>query len=112
MMARNSFLHLTRLEDRTTPAVFGSLWSDARHRSLSVPPDGSSIDGAPSALFQIMPGQPWVWQTEILRAVQTWAQFANVNVNVVEDGGQDEGVSGPAQGDSRFGDIRISSRPL
>jgi hypothetical protein len=111
-MARNSFLHLTRLEDRTTPAVFGSPWGDARHLSLSFAPDGTSIDGAPSDLYQIMPGMPSIWQTEILRAVQTWAQFANVNVNVVDDGGQDEGVAGPTQGDPRFGDIRISSRPL
>src|SRR5262245_42276599 len=112
MMARNSFLHLTRLEDRTTPAVFGSPWADARHLTLSFAPDGTNIDGAPSDLFQIMPGQPVIWQTQILRAVETWAQYANINVSVVPDGGQDEGIAGPTQGDPRFGDIRISSRPL
>jgi hypothetical protein len=112
MMVRNSSLHLTRLEDRTTPAVFGSPWGDARHLSLSFAPDGTSVDGAPSDLNQIMPGQPSIWQNEILRAVETWAQYANINVAVVPDGGQDEGTDGATQGDPRFGDIRIISRPL
>jgi hypothetical protein len=92
--------------------VFGSPWADARHLTLSFVPDGTDIDGAPSDLYQIMPGQPAIWQTQILRAVEMWAQYANINVSVVADGGQAEGIDGPTQGDARFGDIRISSRPL
>jgi hypothetical protein len=92
--------------------VFGSPWADARHLTVSFAPDGTNIDGAPSDLFQIMPGQPSIWQTEILRAIETWAQYANINVAVVPDSGVDEGVPGPTQGDPRFGDIRICSRPL
>jgi len=111
-MARYSFLRLTRLEDRTTPATFGSPWGDARHLTLSFVPDGTTVDGVGSNLFQLLGPQGAAWQTEILRAVETWAQNANVNVGVVADGGQDLGTPGPIQGDGRFGDIRISARPL
>jgi len=52
------------------------------------------------------------WEREILRAFQTWAIQTNVNIGLVGDGGQAFGVAGLAQGDSRFGDIRIGSRPL
>src|SRR3954468_6857134 len=107
MMARKSFLRLTRLEDRTVPATFGSPWGDARHLTLSFVPDGTLVDGVASNLFQALPGQASAWQAEILRAVQTWAQHANVNVDVVADAGQPLGAAGPIQGDTRFGDIRI-----
>ena len=52
------------------------------------------------------------WKTEILRAFQTWAIETNINIGVVPDGGQAMGIAGLAQGDDRFGDIRIGARPL
>ena len=111
-MARKSFLRLTRLEDRTTPAVFGSPWADGRTLTLSFVPDGTLVDGTTSSLFQTLNAQAPGWQTEILRAVQTWAQVTNVNVDVVADGGQELGAPGATQGDAHFGDIRIAARPL
>jgi hypothetical protein len=82
--------------------------------SLSFVPDGTPIANHTSNLFQALnaleptPG----WQGDILRAIQTWAQYANISVGVVPDGGQAFGTSGPMQGDPRFGDIRIGAQPM
>jgi hypothetical protein len=111
-MARPSALQIECLEERTVPATFGVPWSDARHLTLSFVPNGTQVDGSPSTLFGLLPGNTSAWQGELLRAVQSWAQYANINVDVVADGGQDLGTAGANQGDSRFGDIRISARPL
>ena len=43
-----------RLEDRTTPATFGTAWPDARHLSLSFAPDGTTVAGAASTLTQLL----------------------------------------------------------
>src|SRR5262249_11024459 len=51
------------------------------------------------------------WEREILRAFQTWAVQANINIGVVADGGQPFGSAGRPQGDPRFGDIRIGAYP-
>jgi hypothetical protein len=59
-----------------------------------------------------MPGAPVVWEGEILRAIQAWAQSANINVDVVPDSGDPLGAPGAAQADPRFGDIRVAARPL
>lgn len=97
------------LEDRCTPAQFGVPWNDPLHLTLSFAPDGTTAADQPSrlaaALDAQMPRQ--VWQGAILKAVQTWAGVANVNVGVVGDGGQPFGVTGPTQLDPRFGDIRV-----
>jgi hypothetical protein len=47
-----------------------------------------------------------------LTAYQTWAANANVNVSVVNDGGQAFGAPGVPQGDSRFGDLRVGMAAL
>lgn len=115
-MARSASLHMERLEERTVPAVFGVPWTDAQHLTLSFVPDGTDVDGAASNLFGTLGGTSLAnnlaWQAEILRAVQTWAQYANINIGVVTDRGLPLGVDGANQGDPRFGDIRISARPL
>src|SRR5262245_57335772 len=92
-------------------AVFGTPWLDATRLSLSFAPDGTFVDNQSSALFSSLGAFPTsVWQTEILRAFQTWAVNANINIGVVNDGGQAFGVSGAVEGDLRFGDIRVGSR--
>src|SRR5947209_8384215 len=114
-MARLSALRLENLERRDVPAVFGVPWTDARHLTLSFVPDGTNVDGVGSTLFQTLGGvgmSASAWQTEILRAVQTWAANANINVDVVADGGQALGATGANEGDARFGDIRVAARPL
>ncbi|MFL5331255.1 MAG: matrixin family metalloprotease [Gemmataceae bacterium] len=80
---------------------------------MSFAPDGTSVNGVASQLSSAFAGIPSAaWQQEILRAIQTWAVAANVNVGLVADRGQDFGVPGVPQGDSRFGDIRIAAVPL
>ena len=102
-----------RLEARDVPATFGLAWPDPQHLTVSFVPDKSAAAGAPSGLFHTLndTASTAVWKTEILRALQTWAAQANINIGVVDDGGQAIGTPGALQGDKRFGDIRLSARP-
>lgn len=113
-MARAAKLTLEPLEDRIALAAFSVPWPEASELTLSFAPDGTSINGQPSNLFQtldaLMPAP--VWQTEILRAFQTWAVAANINIGLVPDGGEPFGILGLKQGDQRFGDIRIGAQPM
>jgi hypothetical protein len=103
-----------RLEDRNLPSAFGIPWADPGHLTLSFVPDGTSTPTGPSRLFATMnPVAPTAtWEREILRAFQSWAVNANLNVGVVADGGQPLGSLGAVQGDARFGDIRIAAAPI
>lgn len=113
MAARTRRLQVEYLEDRTVPTTFGLPWPDASRLSLSFAPDGTAVDGQTSALFSTLSALPEdVWKTEILRAFQTWAINGNINIGLVADGGQEFGVTGAAEGDSRFGDIRIGARAM
>jgi matrixin len=108
-------LNLERLEDRDVPALWGTPWPDATHLTISFVPDGTSLPGGgTSDLFQTMNSiaPTAVWEGEILRAVQTWASAANINVGVVADGGEPLGSAGAEEGDSRFGDIRIAATSM
>src|SRR5262245_13126559 len=104
-------LSLERLEDRLAPAAFGYPWPDAAHLTVSWVPDGTPLGpaaGAPrSALFATLDAQlpRAVWQGEVLRALQTWAAQANINLTLVPDSGDPLGTPGLVQGDPRFGDI-------
>jgi hypothetical protein len=111
MMARSRRLLLETLEDRCVPATFGNPWPDATHITLSFVPDGTNIGGQRSDLFQALNSlEPTAaWQRDILRAFQTWASTANINVGVVSDDGEPLGTPGRPQSDPRFGDIRISA---
>jgi hypothetical protein len=113
-MARPIPLTVELLEDRRTPAAFGTPWIDPLHLTLSFAPDGTDIAGHGSTLFQTLDAQEptAAWQRAILRAVQTWTVNANLSVGVVPDGGQPFGTPGPQQGDPRFGDIRIGAQPM
>jgi hypothetical protein len=105
---------LEALEDRSVPAVIGVPWSDPEHLTLSFAPDGTAIAGHQSDLFRALNAgaPPAVWQQQILRAFQTWAVFANINIGLTPDGGQPFGTTGPDQGDPRFGDIRIGAQAM
>src|SRR5262249_20879997 len=50
------------------------------------------------------------WQTAILRAFQTWAVNANINIGLVPDAGSPFGPQGSGAGSS--GDIRIGAANL
>src|SRR5262245_28504721 len=112
-MASKHRLTLEYLEDRLAPAV-GSPWPDSQHLTLSLMPDGTHVGTQTSQLFRTLNAQMPTrqWETQILRAFQTWAANANLNIGLVADGGQPAGAAGPVQGDPRFGDIRIASLPL
>jgi hypothetical protein len=112
-MKRPSPLRLTveKLEDRLTP-TWGVGWYNPGQLTLSFAPDGTDVSGSPNSLHSLLGPNTASWEHEILRAFQTWAIQTNVNIGLVADGGQAFGVAGLAQGDSRFGDIRIGARPL
>ena len=106
---------LEYLETRDTPAAFGLGWVDPQHITLSFAPDGTSVSGASSNLFSHLQADGLssaAVQSEVLRAINTWTSQANLNLSVVGDNGTAIGANGLPQGDSRFGDIRISMRPL
>jgi hypothetical protein len=99
------------LDHRDVPANFGTPFPDS-NLTLSFMPDGTSVAGQTSTLFQTLGPDTAFWQSEILRAFQTWAEVANVNIGLVADSGLPGGSDGAIQGDSRFGDIRIGAAPL
>lgn len=100
---------LTALEDRVVPyALSGSTWANP-NVSVSFMPDGTLISGYQSNLFSVYNGtySQATWQREVARALQSWANVSNLNFHFVPDDGSAQGTAGLAQGDSRFGDIRI-----
>src|SRR5262245_61466256 len=73
-------------------------------------PDGTLISSSyPSNLFAVYNAAypQATWQREVARALQAWANVSNLNFHFVADDGSPQGAAGLAQGDSRFGDIRI-----
>ncbi|APW60921.1 matrixin family metalloprotease [Paludisphaera borealis] len=113
---RRSRPQLEGLESRLLLyATMGAAWTYGNRITFSLVPDGTSIGGTPSTLFQsltaVIPNMS-DWQNQFLKAAAVWQQVANVNLVWVSDNGLPLGVSGNQQGDSRFGDIRISAIPL
>lgn len=104
-------LRLEVLEQRRTPAAFNIPWPEIGELSLSFAPDGTRAGTNVSSLFQSLDRQQptSAWQTEILRAFQTWAVQSNINVGLVSDGGEPFDTLGLKQGDPRFGDVRIGA---
>lgn len=102
------------LEDRSLPTTFGIPWADPDHLTLSFVPDGTETPLGASNLSQALApaGTTAAWKREILRAYQTWAAAANVDVGLVADGGQPLGSRGAIQGDARYGDVRIAAAPF
>ena len=109
-------LNVELLEDRCVPSAttFGSPWPDPTHLTLSFAPDGTSVLGHSSNLFQTLKtvAPTATWEREILRAFQTWAVQTNINIGVVSDNGAAFGTPGAPEGDPRFGDIRIAGFPM
>src|SRR5262245_44436614 len=73
-------------------------------------PDGALISSSyPSALVGTYNAAypPATWQREVARALATWASASPLNFRFVADDGSPQGTAGLAQGDSRFGDIRL-----
>src|SRR5437660_8994003 len=107
-------LWLQQLEARDVPTTFGVAWPDGKHLRLSFAPDGTPDGATTSKLFQNLSADLATsdWQLTILRAFQTWAVNANINIGVAGDSGLAIETPGPLQGDTRFGDIRIEGVSL
>lgn len=113
MLVSRPGLRVESLEDRTVPTAIGSPWPNPGALTLSFAADGTPVgDGASNAAAAFGNISPDVWKREVLRAFQTWAVQTNANVAVVADGGQPFGTPGQAQGDFRFGDVRVGAIPL
>ncbi len=111
---RRAPLRIESLESRLLLAAeIGTVWPAPQQLTLSFVPDGTIQGNQASSLFREMRASTGLpdegWQSIILKAVQTWASRSNLNVSVVPDSGLPVGSTGAPQGDSRFGDIRISS---
>jgi hypothetical protein len=102
-----------RLEHLETRALLyaltGQSWSNPAHISYSIVGDGVSWDHGTSNLNARLNTQAGsdVWKRELARALQTWASVANINITRANDSNLPFDVAGQAQGDTRFGDIRI-----
>lgn len=105
-------LQCESLEARYTLNGDGDFLQNAQSLTLSFAPDGTHVSDEVSALSVAFASKIPNWQEVIVRAFQTWAQNANINVGVVADGSQPLGIQGQAHFDTRFGDIRIAGVPL
>lgn len=102
------------LEDRVMPYAFGGMpWANT-NVTASFMPDGTLIGTNPSSLFARLNAvaATATWQREFARALQTWADNSNLNFHFVADDGSPSWTFGSAQGDSRFGDIRLGASPM
>jgi hypothetical protein len=92
----------------------GDQWTYDSRITYSFMPDGTSVGGVPSALFQTLNANhpTATWHDQIEQAASFWESATNLNLALVSDGGQAVGASGDQQDDPRFGDIRIGAIPL
>lgn len=101
------------LEDRRMLAAFGNPWPEPRDLTISFPADGVQLshydNDINQALDEIAARQDW--QKLVLRAYQTWAIHADLNIGLRNDFNTDFGVPGKIVGDPRFGEFRIGAFP-
>jgi Matrixin len=92
----------------------GDQWTYDSRITYSFMPDGTSVGGVPSALFQTLNAKypTATWEGQIEQAASLWENVTNANLALVSDGGEPVGTSGNQQDDPRFGDIRIGAVPL
>jgi hypothetical protein len=103
-------LSVEQLESRLVPySLSGNSWPHSQLVTLSFVPDGTNLGGVTSNLFATFNAK-WatnVWENQILRAAQVWAQQTGLNFAVVSDNGAQIGGGSYQQGDPAMGDIRI-----
>jgi hypothetical protein len=103
-------LAVETLEMRVIPyATTGNAWPHPNLVTISFVPDGTNLGGVSSSLFATFNAK-WsttVWENQILRAAQVWAQRSNLNFTVATDSGAATGSGSYEQGDPTIGDIRI-----
>lgn len=106
-------INFQSLEERRLLAVFGNAWPDARDLSISFPADGVAIDDSANDIGETLDGLATrqQWQESALRAYQTWAVHADINVGLRNDHNTDFGVPGLTTKDPRFGEFRVGAFP-
>lgn len=102
------------LEARRLFATYGNPWPDGSRLTMSFAPDTTALVGQRSQLHSSLDGvlTRAAWQSQIARALQTWAVHTDVNIGYRADSGQRFGVPGFSMGDPRFGDIRIGAHEM
>jgi hypothetical protein len=95
-------------------STLGGQWAFGSRITYSFVPDGTSIGGTPSVLFQTLNARfpTATWEAQFQKAAAVWEATTNINLVQVSDNGSPLGVNGNQQDDPRFGDIRISMIPL
>jgi hypothetical protein len=110
--ARRARPAMEGLEDRLLMyATLGANWAYGSRITYSFVPDGTSVGGSPSTLYQSMTARMWesTWKVAFQRAAATWQAVAGINLVEVSDNGMAFGDHGYQQGDTRVGDIRIGA---
>jgi hypothetical protein len=95
-------------------STLGGQWTYGSRITYSFVPDGTSVGGTPSVLFQTLNAKyaTATWEQQLQAAASIWENVTGINLALVSDGGQPLGTSGNQQDDPRFGDIRIAAIPL
>lgn len=110
---KTSATHLQALEERRLLTVFGNAWPDQRDLAISFPADGVQVGDVANdlnvTLDAVAPRQQW--QELALRAYQTWAINADINIGLRNDFNTDFGVPGLTTQDPRFGEFRVGAFP-
>src|SRR6056297_3090782 len=107
----NSTSEFESLEDRRLLAAFGNAWPEPRDLTISFPADGVQLARQQNDINQTFDtlAARRDWQELALRAYQTWAIQAALNIGLRNDYNTDFGVPGMIVGDPRFGEFRIGS---
>ena len=90
--------------------LYGTSWANPGHITYSLAPDGVYWDHGTNSLnasFNAKFGTSGIWERQIALALATWESVANIEIVPVADGPYALNTLGQAQGDSRFGDIRV-----
>jgi hypothetical protein len=107
----SAFSGVEALEVRSLLTTYGLPWSDPRSLSVSFPGDNTPVGSQANDIRQTLDAvaSRTSWQTAALKAFQTWAEVANINVGLVADRSDAFGAAGLASNDPRFGEFRIGS---
>ncbi len=101
---------LENLEDRLLLySTYGGTWVYGSRITYSFMPDGTSVGGTPTVLFQTLDAKfsQATWELQFQKAAAVWQAVANINLSQVSDNGSPDATNGNQQDDPRFGDIRI-----
>ncbi|MGP0062637.1 MAG: Zn-dependent protease, partial [Isosphaeraceae bacterium] len=75
-------------------STLGAQWTYDSRITYSFMPDGTSVGGVPSALFQTLNAvaPTATWEAQFEQAASLWETAANVNLALVPDGGEPVGT--------------------